>query len=65
MSDLEARVVDLELRFMKVERFAEELSAVVAARGKTIDALVAEGKELRARLLASEDAIGDEKPPHY
>lgn len=65
MSDLDARVVDLELRFMKLERFTEELSDVIAAQGRTIEALVAEGKELRARLLASTGPLVDEKPPHY
>jgi SlyX protein len=65
MSDLEARIVDLELRFMKMERFAEDLSRVVAEQGRTVDLLVAEGKELRAQLFASEQAVGDEKPPHY
>jgi SlyX protein len=65
MSDLESRIVDLELRFMKMERFAEELSRVVAEQGRTIDLLVSEGKELRTQVFASGQSIGDERPPHY
>jgi len=66
MPDLESRIVDLELRFMTLQRFADELSEVVAEQGRAIDALVAANDELRARLSgASETGGGDEKPPHY
>jgi SlyX protein len=66
MTEHEPRLVDLELRFMKLERFAHELSDVVAAQGRTIDMLTAETKRLRAQL--SDDEGGqplNEKPPHY
>jgi SlyX protein len=64
----DARAVDLELRFMKLERFVDELSQVVAGQGRTIDALALESKRLRGLVLAKEepDATDEtEKPPHY
>ncbi len=71
---IESRVMDVELRFMKLERFTQELSDVVAEQGRAIDALRSETKRLRA--LVSEGLEGserdarqteqpDDKPPHY
>jgi uncharacterized coiled-coil protein SlyX len=54
MPDLEVRTVDLELRFMKLERELAELSEVVASQQRTIDALRAEALRRRGR-----DAEGD------
>jgi uncharacterized coiled-coil protein SlyX len=66
MNALESRLMDVELRFMTLERFAHELSDVVAQQGRAIDALTLEIKRLRA--LSSEEeaqAQGPERPPHY
>jgi uncharacterized coiled-coil protein SlyX len=61
--------VDLELRFMTLERFARELSDVVAAQQRMIDGLTAEVRRLADRAAADDDASGgrpqEEKPPHY
>ncbi len=66
MDPVEPRVVDLELRFMKLEREVAELSMVVAEQARTIEALTLEAKRGRERdEMAGEPAIGDEKPPHY
>ncbi len=77
MPDLETRTIDLELRFMKLERELAELSEVVAAQQRTIDALRADALRRRerdtsgdpARAEASgasrEERLRDEKPPHY
>jgi SlyX protein len=66
MTEHDARIVDLELRFMKLERFAHELSDVVAEQGKKIDRLTLETKRLRDRLSEEEgEQTSDEKPPHY
>ncbi len=64
---LEPRLVDLELRFMKLERYAQELSDVVAEQQRRIDALVLETKRLRERSAQGEPAVGNEndRPPHY
>lgn len=62
MTDIENRLVDLEVRFMKLERFAHELSDVVAAQQRTIDVLSAEAKRWREQTLGVTE--GD-KPPHY
>jgi uncharacterized coiled-coil protein SlyX len=66
MDPFEARVVDLELRFMKLERELGELSLVVAAQQRVIEALTLEARRRRERDEAiQEPAIPDEKPPHY
>ena len=66
MAELESRVVDLELRFMKLERFAQELSDVVAEQRRKIDALTLETKRLRDRLSEEEgEEPSNETPPHY
>jgi uncharacterized coiled-coil protein SlyX len=69
MADVEGRVVDLELRFMKLERFARELSDVVASQQRLIDGLTAEVRRLRERATAQDEATvarpQDDKPPHY
>jgi uncharacterized coiled-coil protein SlyX len=66
MDPLEPRVVDLELRFMRLEREVGELSQVVAAQQQVIEALTLEAKRRRERdEMAGEPAIADEKPPHY
>ena len=63
---IEPRVVELELRFMKLERELGELSLVVAAQQRVIDALTAEAKQRRERdEIAAQPPIGDERPPHY
>lgn len=66
MSEDTKRLVDLELRYMKLERLVEELSAVVAEQQKLVDALVTHSKRVRDRLRdLGEETGGDEKPPHY
>jgi uncharacterized coiled-coil protein SlyX len=81
MPDLEVRTVDLELRFMKLEREVAELSEVVASQQRTIDALRAEALRRRERGgdadrtgdptggdaggQSREDRLREEKPPHY
>jgi uncharacterized coiled-coil protein SlyX len=65
MDSLEPRLIDLELRFMKLERYAQELSDVVAEQQKRIDALVMETKQLRERSAQGEPVAGNDRPPHY
>jgi uncharacterized coiled-coil protein SlyX len=60
--ELEHRVVDLELRFMKLERDAQALSDIVVAQQRVIDALVL---EIKSRGLGPEDDAPNEPPPHY
>jgi uncharacterized coiled-coil protein SlyX len=60
-----ARLVDLELRFMRLERFAHDLSDTVAAQRRTIDALTLEMRRLRDRSSQQEPEPGNEPPPHY
>ncbi len=63
MSD--ERLTDLELRFMTLERFAHELSQVVAAQQKVIDALAAEAKRSRERANDEGSSVPNDAPPHY
>jgi uncharacterized coiled-coil protein SlyX len=61
----DSRLVDLELRFMKLERFAQELSDVVAEQQRQIEALTLETRRLRERVLQEEPAASNDRPPHY
>jgi uncharacterized coiled-coil protein SlyX len=65
MESPESRLVDLEVRFMKLERFAQELSDVVAEQQRQIEALTLEAKRLRERVLQGEPAAANDRPPHY
>jgi uncharacterized coiled-coil protein SlyX len=60
-----ARLTELELKYMRLERLVEELSGVVAEQQKTIDALVTELRATAARLRDLGEAPAPEKPPHY
>jgi uncharacterized coiled-coil protein SlyX len=63
--DVQARITDLELRFMRLERFANELSDAVAQQQKIIDALAAHVRRLTERSVDSEENPRAEPPPHY
>ena len=65
MESVDKRLVDLELRFMKLERFADDLSGVVAEQQKTIDMLTAHVRRLTARSVGAEDDPKGDPPPHY
>jgi uncharacterized coiled-coil protein SlyX len=65
MESPETRLVDLELRFMKLERFTHELSDVVAAQQRQIEALTLETKRQRERAMQEEPAAPNDRPPHY
>ncbi len=62
---LAARVIDLEVRFMKLERYAHELSDVVALQQKSIDRLTLEAQRLRERVTDEGEAVPNDRPPHY
>jgi uncharacterized coiled-coil protein SlyX len=66
MAYVSARLTELELKYMRLERHVEELSGVVAEQQKTIDRLVAELRSTLGRLKdMGEVAPPGEKPPHY
>jgi SlyX protein len=64
-NELGARIVDLELRFMKQERLLDDLNDVVIGQRREIDRLGAEVKALREQLLAGVSEAANERPPHY
>jgi len=63
--ELEKRIVDLELRFMRQEKLVDDLNEVIVGQRREIDRLLAEVKSLREQVLADADAIANERPPHY
>ena len=63
-SALEGRVVELEQRYMRLEKTVDDLSGVVAAQQKHIDHLERELGSLLQRLGAFEPGP-NEPPPHY
>jgi uncharacterized coiled-coil protein SlyX len=67
MAVVSARLTELELKYMRLERTVEELSGVVAEQQKTIDRLLAQLSATTARVRDLGDLAGpgDEKPPHY
>lgn len=62
---MDTRLTDLEIRYSHLERQVADLSDVVFAQQKTIEALERELAKIRARLRDLGDPIVDEKPPHY
>ncbi len=73
-SELEARLVELELKAVWSEDLLEQLDRVVARQQAQIEGLARELAHLRERLAAAEAAaaaggmapsLRDEIPPHY
>jgi uncharacterized coiled-coil protein SlyX len=62
---MDTRLTDLEIRYSHLERQFAELSDVVFAQQKTIEALERELAKIRVRLRDLGDPVVDEKPPHY
>jgi len=65
MAYVSARLTELELKYMRLERTVEELSGVIADQQKTIDALVKELASTTARLRDMGHEASADKPPHY
>jgi uncharacterized coiled-coil protein SlyX len=75
MSTEESRLVDLELRYMQLDRLVDELSSVVAEQSKLIDRLRADLAALAARQLGGGEgemteidpvqSFERDRPPHY
>jgi SlyX protein len=65
-AELEKRIVDLELRFMRQEKLTEELNDVIVEQQRALDHLTHELRTLREQVLAGTEASPkDERPPHY
>ncbi len=62
---LDARMVDLEMRFMRQEKMLQDLSDVLVAHQRLIDRLEADLVALRERAPDENEPIGNEPPPHY
>ena len=63
------RITELELGYMSLERLVEQLSDVVAAQQKTIDALSSDLALLNSKAAGFSEMTTaspqDERPPHY
>jgi len=62
---MDTRLTDLEIRYSHLERQFADLSDVVFAQQKSIEALERELAKIRVRLRELGDPVVDEKPPHY
>jgi len=65
---MEERITELELRFTEQERMLQELSSVLFAQQRELDALRAQVANLEKKLQAEPglvDASEKDRPPHY
>jgi uncharacterized coiled-coil protein SlyX len=62
---MESRLVDLEIRYVHLERQVAELSQVVFEQQKTIDYLKRELAAARNKLDGMGDPMTNDPPPHY
>lgn len=64
----EERIIELEIRYTQQQELLQELSDVLYAQQRTMDALRAELELLKKKLEADPglvDAKQHERPPHY
>ena len=60
------RIVDLELRYMRMEKMMHDLSDVLIAHQAKIDRLTAEVAALRERVPQDQgEHVSNDPPPHY
>jgi len=62
---MEARLVELEVRYTHLERQVAELSETVFAQQKAIDGLLRQLAATKAQLTELAPAVTNEPPPHY
>jgi SlyX protein len=62
---MEARVVDLEIRYSHLEKQLSELNQVVFEQQKAIELLQQQLVAVRTRLSGLGEPMENEKPPHY
>lgn len=69
-TDLEKRLIDLELKFMEQEQTLQDLSELVSNQWDHIEKLQTKLTAAHTRIISLEESLpsegGDvEKPPHY
>jgi SlyX protein len=67
-TDIEARVIELEIRHTEQAELLSQLSDVLVSQQKALDSVTLEVERLRQRLAAEPglvEANVHEKPPHY
>ena len=66
IAELEARVTDLELRWMRERDRVDELSTLVFEQSRVIERLERAVEQLRAQQeTGGTDVIVNDPPPHY
>lgn len=63
--EMEQRLVNLELKYMVLQRTVEELSDVVAAQQRSLDTALALLHRVQTRLVDIGRDVPNEPPPHY
>lgn len=63
MSEHDARLTDLEIRYTHQQNLLETLSDLIRDQQRTIDRLVRRVDDLELR--AAPEEPGNERPPHY
>jgi SlyX protein len=66
----EKKIIELEEKIAHLQNTLDDLNMVVFRQGKLIDKLNLETKELKTKLQdfndsQSDQAVNDDKPPHY
>lgn len=61
----DARLVDLELKYMVLQKTLDDLGDVVARQQRELDRAAEALRRLEGRLRDVGDDIPDERPPHY
>jgi uncharacterized coiled-coil protein SlyX len=59
------RVVDLEIRYVHLEKQLAELNHVVFEQARAIELLQQQLASLRTRVTGLGEPMENEKPPHY
>lgn len=65
---MDERIVELEVRYMQQQEQLQQLSEVLYAQQRALDALVAQVARLQQKLQAEPglvDAAVNDRPPHY
>ncbi|HWZ92734.1 MAG TPA: SlyX family protein [Polyangiaceae bacterium] len=62
---MDPRVVDLEIRYVHLEKQLAELNQVVFEQAKAIALLQQQLVSLRTRVTGLGEPMENEKPPHY
>ena len=64
-TDLEKRLVELEIKYTHQEELLDQLNKIVAKQDHFIEKINKELNEIKLSSIQSQESVGNEKPPHY